>query len=208
MTTTKTLDSIVTNEIDYNFLVSHFSDYRYPRNKIGSLLKSGEIIRVKKGLYVKAGGGFSAPVLANMIYGPSYVSQDYALALYGLIPERVQTITSMTLGKKKRFETPLGVFTYEPLPERWFHLGIRRTEITATQAYLVASPEKALVDIIWKRSDLDAPSSLADFLLGDRRVDLEAQNLFSKTRMHELERAYDRPVVTALANLLALRVRR
>lgn len=208
MAAAASLESIPTAEIDYNFLVSHFRDYRYPRNKIGGLLKSGKLIRVKKGLYVKAGQSFSAPVLANMIYGPSYVSQDYALALYGLIPERVHVVTSMTLGRKKRFETPVGVFTYEPLPERLFPVGIRRTEVTPTQAFLVATPEKALTDIIWKRSELDAQSALEDFLLGDRRVDLGADHLFSMTRMREIERVYDRPVVTTLAKLLASRVRR
>ena len=202
------LKSIPTTEIDYNFLVSYLRDYRYPRNKIGSLLKAGQLVRVKKGLYVKAGGGFSSPVLANMIYGPSYVSQDYALSLYALIPERVHVVTSMTLGRTKRFETPVGVFTYEPLPEHLFPIGIRRTEVTHTQPFLVASPEKALVDIIWKRADLDAPSALEDFLVGDRRVELDVPHLFSMTRMRELARAYDRPVVTAFAKLLASKARR
>ncbi len=188
--------------------MDRLKDYRFPRNKIGSLLQSGDIIRVKKGLYVKAHEGFSRPVLANMIYGPSYVSQDFALSLYALIPEAVHTVTSMTLGRKKRFETPVGIFTYEPLPERMFSLALRRTEITFTQAFLVASPEKALVDIIWKRRDLDSVGALEDFLIADRRIDLDATHMFSMTRMRELERAYDRPVVSALSKLLAARAGR
>lgn len=208
MSAASALDPIPTCEIDYNFLVNRLKSYRYPRNKIGSLLKSGQIIRVKKGLYVKAGDGFSPAVLGNMIYGPSYISQDYALSLYGLIPERVHVVTSMTLARKKHFETPVGVFTYEPLPERFFPLGMRRTEVTPTQAFLVASPEKALVDIIWKRPDLETQSALEDFLVEDRRVDLDARHLFSSTRMRELAKAYDRPTVTALAHILAARADR
>jgi hypothetical protein len=198
---------IPTSEFDYNILLDQLRGYRYPRNKIGSLLESGRLIRVKKGLYVKAEGGFSPPVLANMIYGPSYVSQHYALSLYALIPERVHTVTSMTLGRKKLFETPVGRFTYAPLPARYFPVGVRRNELTPTQAFLIASPEKALVDILWKRTDLNDPQMLREYLINDLRIDLEMPDLFSMGRMREIERAYRLPVVTALAAVITSRRR-
>ena len=201
------LADITTNEIDYNTLMDRLRGYRYPRNKIGSLLKAGRLVRVKKGLYVKAGGGFSLPVLANMIYGPSYVSQQYALSLYALIPERVHTVTSMTLGRKKLFETPVGRFAYAPLAARYFSVGIRRNEFTSTQTFLIASPEKALVDILWKRTDLDDPPALHEYLVDDLRLDLEIPNVFSIARMREIERVYQLPVVTALSAVLVSRSR-
>lgn len=205
MTSSKALINISTTEIDYNILSHALRGYRFPRNKIRNLLQSGELIRIKKGIYVKSEGSYSLPVLANMIYGPSYVSQHYALGFYGLIPERVHMVTSMTLGRRKRFDTPVGVFTYEPLPERLFALGVRRLELSPTQPYLIASPEKAIIDLIWKRNDLGAVDSLERYLVDDLRIDLNQKNMFSLSRMRPLERAYAKESVSALAAILAAR---
>lgn len=205
MTSSKSLINILTNELDYNILSHALRAYRFPRNKIRNLLQSGELIRVKKGIYVKGGGSYSLPVLANMIYGPSYVSQHYALSFYGLIPERVHTVTSMTFGRHKRFETPLGVFTYEPLPERLYALAVRRLELSPTQPYLIASPEKAIIDLIWKRHDLGAMDTLERYLVDDLRLDLDQTNIFSLSRMRKLEKAYAKKPVSALAAIFAAR---
>ena len=82
---------------DYTTLVSALSDFRKPRDKITKLLERGTLIRVKKGLYcfneVLRKRLLSREYLANLIYGPSYVSLEYALAFHGLIPERVETVT-------------------------------------------------------------------------------------------------------------------
>jgi len=97
-------------EIDYNFLKSALAGYNHPRVKINDLLKQGKIIRVKKGLYVfgseLAQQPFLKETLANLIYGPSYISLEYALAFYGLIPERVEEVTSVTNKRNKSFNTP------------------------------------------------------------------------------------------------------
>lgn len=201
-----TLKDIVTSEFDYNILLHALREYHFPRNKIRSLILSGEIVRVKKGLYVRRDAPYSLLVLANMICGPSYVSQHYALALYGLIPERVHTITNITLGRRKRFDTPLGVFSYDPLPERLFSLGVRRIELSPTQPYLIASPEKAILDIVWKRSDLNTAESLESFLVDDMRLDLDHRELFSISRIRMLEHAYKKRVASVLAKILLARV--
>ena len=69
---------ILYNEFDYLTLLSALRDYRYPRDRITKLLRQGTIIRVKKGLYVLGEGERRGPVykeiLANLIYGPSYIS--------------------------------------------------------------------------------------------------------------------------------------
>src|SRR5205085_9208942 len=99
-------------EIDYQFLLSLLLEYARPREKISAWLKSGELIRVKKGLYIfgpqVAQGPYSPEVLANLIYGPSAISLNYALSFYGLIPERVTTITSITNKRNKQFSTAVG----------------------------------------------------------------------------------------------------
>ena len=80
-------------EFDYSALMSTLSGYANPRDKVTSLLRRGVIVRVKKGLHVFGDADrrrpYSRELLANLIYGPSFVSLDYALAFHGLIPERV-----------------------------------------------------------------------------------------------------------------------
>jgi hypothetical protein len=91
---------------------------------------------------------YSLEVLANLIAGPSYVSLDYALQHYGLIPERVVAVTSGIAGRPRRFETPVGLFIYRQIPERAFAQGLSRLEVAGGGGYLIASPEKALADKI------------------------------------------------------------
>ncbi|MEM1244661.1 MAG: hypothetical protein AAGG80_07595, partial [Pseudomonadota bacterium] len=106
-------------EIDYQFIVSALAGYARPRDKISNWLKSGQLIRVKKGLYIfgksVALQPYSKEVLANLIYGPSAISLTYALSYYGLIPERVDVITSVTNKRHKSFATCIGEFSYYAL---------------------------------------------------------------------------------------------
>jgi predicted transcriptional regulator of viral defense system len=87
-------------------------------------------------------------LLANQIFGPSYVSFDSALSYYGLIPERVYEITSATIRASKRFATPGGSFSFIRLPLPYYSFGIQSLEIVREQHILIASPEKALFDKI------------------------------------------------------------
>jgi len=112
---------------DYLLLTDLLKAYSYPRNKINSLLKKRIIIRVKKGLYLLSsefGGVVDQNMLANLIYGPSYISLDYALSFRGLIPERVDVVTSMTNKRNKSFKTPVGRFTYSYINENIFYKGV------------------------------------------------------------------------------------
>ena len=103
-------------EVDYQFIVSALKEYARPRDKISTWLKSGELVRVKKGLYIfgktVALQPYSKEVLANLIYGPSAISLTYALGYYGLIPEKVSTITNITTNRIKSFTTCVGTFQY------------------------------------------------------------------------------------------------
>ncbi|MEA3441146.1 MAG: hypothetical protein U9R58_12785 [Chloroflexota bacterium] len=98
---------------DYQVLLYTLSGYRKPRDKITRLLAAGAIVRIKKGLYCFGDPFRKKPIsrehLANLIYGPSYISIDYALSYYGLIPERVETITSVTTHRSRDFDTPFAV---------------------------------------------------------------------------------------------------
>lgn len=144
--------TIQTPEFDYQVLMHTLRNYAKPRDRVTTLLKQGVVRRVKKGLYVFGDGYGNKPasleILSNLIYGPSYVSLEYALQSHGLIPERVTTITAVCLGSSRSFETPLGLFSYHSVSEKAFHLGIERIKIDEERSYLMADAEKALVDKI------------------------------------------------------------
>jgi hypothetical protein len=196
----------LTNEFDYNLLKSALKTYKHPRVKINQLIKTQQIIRVKKGIYVKADQTYSPLVLANMIYGPSYVSQDFALSLYGLIPERVSTVTSMTTGRNKEFATPCGNFSYEHLAPHVYPHGLRRAQIEGSRAYLIASPEKALFDRIWTIKGLDTLKKLEDYLEADMRLDFSNIKQIKISNLKKLAALYDAPVIHLLEHLIRARI--
>jgi len=164
-------------EFDYQTLLDVLRDYGRPRDKISDLLRKGVIIRVKKGLYVLGDDyrrrPFSRELLANLIYGPSYVSLDSALQYHGLIPEHVEAVASVTTGRSRSFDTPVGRFTYRQIPLAAFQVGMSRVEETPGNAFLVAVAEKALADKIFDERNIGACSSgrMKDHLLDNLRLD-------------------------------------
>jgi hypothetical protein len=161
---------------DYSILMNSLSKYKSPRAKITHLLRSGELIRIKKGLYIfgprQRRSMVSLEVLANQIYGPSYVSCEYALAFYGLIPEHVFEVTSVTTKRTKRYETPIGRFSYAPLPTQLFSTGFTLFQLDDHQSMLIATPEKALADLLFIRKiEVNTLSDLEDLLFDDLRLD-------------------------------------
>ena len=167
-------------EFDYQVLMDVLRGYEHPRDKITALLRQGIIIRVKKGIYIfgekYSRGPFSREVLANMIYGPSYVSLDYALHYYGLIPERVEAVTSVTCGRGRRFSTPVGLFIYRMIHLRAYQVGIDQVEIEGDRPFLIATPEKALADKIHddRGTGIRTQEEMKDYLLKNLRVDPES----------------------------------
>ena len=164
----------VTEEIDYPFLMDCLSAYSYPRDKVTELLRSGSLIRVKKGLYVfgadYASRPFSKEVLANLIYGPSYISSDSALSFYGAIPERIERVSSMTCKRRKLFKTPVGEFLYNIIRPEAYSFGITQISLRDVGHVLMATPEKALVDRIASMKGVDATEGMIQLLLEDFRI--------------------------------------
>lgn len=144
-----------------------------------TLEKDGQLIRLKRGLYVVdervSGEPVNIRLCANHIYGPSYVSQQWALRWYGLIPERVYTMTSVTTKRSRTFENPFGRFTYYQVKPSYFPIGIKSMEENGVYC-LMASPEKALCDTILYDSYVPAQSAkgLMQYLEEDMRFDTEA----------------------------------
>lgn len=86
--------------------------------------------------------------IAKEIYSPSYVSLEYALSIYGLIPERVVDVTSVTTKKPIEFKNKLGVFIYQHIKENCF-TGFIEKEDENGLVYFIATPEKAVADFLY-----------------------------------------------------------
>ncbi len=185
-------------EIDYSFLLFALAEYSQPRDKISEWLKSGDLIRVKKGLYIFgkhiALTPYSPEVLANLIYGPSAISLNYALSYYGLIPERTTTITSITNKRNKLFSTPVGEFTYKYLNPTKYPIGIALANQAKHQHFLIASPEKALCDHIHltdKKIMLTNLDEVNTYLFYDLRIDENALRACNVNNLMQISKAYE-----------------
>ena len=117
-------------------------------------LKSGDVIQVRRGLYHLSPSVFpslvSTEVLANLIYGPSYVSLETALAYHGWIPEAIHNCASVTSGRPKHFDTPHGRFSYLRIKQTPLMAGVLCAQ-TPSGTFLVATPLKAIADIVAAR---------------------------------------------------------
>jgi len=192
-------------QIDYQFLTSALNAYSRPRDKISSWLQSGELLRVKKGIYVFgkriADIPYSLETLANLIYGPSAISLSYALSYYGLIPERVSIVTSVTPKRHKQFSTPVGNFTYTYLTLKKYMVGIELHTNASKQHFLIASPEKALCDqllLIDKKIQLTSLTDIEFYLLEDLRIDEETLIKLSCKKLKEIATAYQNKKIDML----------
>ena len=187
-------------EFDYNLLTGALKDYKKPRDKIRSLVQNKDIIRVKKGLYVlgrEYGKPYNKYVLANLIYGPSYVTGQTALAFWNLIPERVELIISMTAKKKKQFETPVGRFSYLYCPKRVFSIGVQLEEASDRKKFFIASPEKALCDIAATRAHAETKEEIEEFL-ELLRLDFNFYENIDYSLLDEIGKGYRRRPVNSL----------
>jgi predicted transcriptional regulator of viral defense system len=179
-----TLEQLGTIPVDFAALSTIFSNYRFQKDKIANLVKNGDLIRLKKGLFVVSPKIHRQPVcrelIANHLYGPSYVSFESALSFYSLIPERVHAIRSMTIKRARRFVTPLGNFEYTTSPIGYFEIGIHQESIDGKYAYLIASPEKAICDLIVAtlRLRLQSVKAMRIYLEEDLRIELSVLENF------------------------------
>ena len=174
----KELKALGNVPVSIEVLQSLYKDYQSPNMHIAMLEKKGLLIRLKRGLYAVSpeisGKELSVGLIANHLYGPSYVSLHWALRWYGLIPERVETVTSITTRHTREFETPLGRFTFRGVSKEYFPIGIKSQE-DAGLHFLLASPEKALCDMLMNEKYVpdQSISRLEIFFEEDMRIDLE-----------------------------------
>lgn len=193
-------------EFDYGFVMDCLKGYSNPRVKLSHLIKIKALIRIKKGIYIfgknHAKSPYSAEVLANMISGPSYVSLEWACQYHRLIPEKVTTVTSVTTLRSKRFNTPVGFFTYDHLPLTAYHVGIQIVKLTEKQFALIATKEKALVDLlILRRGSFKSKKHFKETVLEDLRIEEDDLSKLDLPLLHAIYKAHPHRTIQLLIQL-------
>ena len=166
------------------------------RNSVRGLVKraiaSGEVLHIRRGLYCLAPKynreGINRFLLANLVYGPSYVSMETALSFHGWIPEAVHLVVSVSDGRKKSFVTPVGHFDYVQLKQFPLMAGVERIgDDLSAQTFLIAKPLKALADLVASRGlDWTDSSPLEESL----RIERESLESLSSGDFDELDGVY------------------
>jgi predicted transcriptional regulator of viral defense system len=149
---------------------------------------SGRVYQLRRGLYAIAPPYQKVKphpfLIANRMQRASYVSGQSALAFYGLIPDTVQITLSVTTGRPERLKTPLGVFKFRHIKTellRGYRMTTLHSQKGSEQQALVATPEKALLDLVYLQPSGDTPAYLHEL----RLQNLEQLNLDELGRQAE-----------------------
>lgn len=165
-------------------------EYVNPTAKIRRLVDAGEVIPVVRGLY-ETDKDIPGYYLAPVIYGPSYLSFEFALAYHSLIPEAVYNFTSATFEKKKlkQYETPYGVYTYRDIPSEAYPIGVVPYSENG-YGFKIASPEKAICDELYIIAPSKNRRELESILFEDLRIDKERFFQLNMTDLIEMATLY------------------
>lgn len=157
--------------IKYDELLMKYKNYKNPKDKIKREIDEGKYYRLKNGLY-EDNINIDGYLLAGSIEAPSYLSFEYVLSRYGLIPERVKVYTSATTLKKhnKLVKNIFGEYYYTDVPVTVWSLGINI--ITENEyTFMIATPEKALCDLLYKKEPVYSIKQLKKLLFENLRID-------------------------------------
>lgn len=179
------------------FLLAGDADPANVRRQLSRWVKAGRLYQLRRGLYALAPPFQKVRphpfVLANRMARGSYVSCQSALAHDGLIPESVPVVVSVTTGRPGRWETPFGAFEFRHVkPDLLF--GYRQVELGGSAQAFLATPEKALLDLIYLYPGGDSPAYLRELRLQNlERLDLNAlDSLANRSGSPKLKRAAQR----------------
>ena len=157
---------------DFQSLSVKYKEYSNIYQKINNECKKGILVKIKRGLYTDDLYN-DKEMIANICYNPSYISFEYALSYYGVIPEFVSTFTSATFGKKnnKIYHMKDFTFDYRSVPNEVFPMGILILKNSKDISYKIASKEKALCDLLYSKYPVRSIKDLITLLFEDMRID-------------------------------------
>ncbi len=161
---------------------------------------------IRRGLYIRGQSAHDTVMrcrASNRIYGPSYVTFVYDLDWYGLIPEHVVHITSATLnkGRKKRYDTSVGSFFYQDVPTAAYPHGITLVG-EVRHRFLMACPEKALCDELYRISGVRSIQGIKALLFEDLRVDRDEFSKLDRTVLLHFASFYQTSTLKAFMKFL------
>ena len=167
------------------FLAASGESWPSLRLQLSRWVKSGKLIQLTKGLYTLAEPYAKVSphpfVLANAMKKASYVSLQSALSHFGTIPEYVPAVTSVTTQRPEQVETALGLFIFRHVKKSWFH-GYKQIDLGSGQKAFVATPEKALLDLVYLTAGADDPDFLAELRLQNiERLNMDVLDQLAQT---------------------------
>ena len=191
--------------IPYEILKEKYKEYSNVDNKIGREVRDGKLYTIIKGLY-ETDPNTPGYLLAQAIYGPSYISFEYALAQYGMIPERVNAITCACFKKRKKkvYQTDFGVFIYKDIPARAYPWEVL-LKVEGNYSYHIATPEKALCDILYTLTPIKNYRYLEIMLFYDLRIDEDEFDQLNIDTIEKLSEFYHSTNVKRLAGYMKKR---
>lgn len=183
---------------DSGLLLAGELDPAEVRRRLSRWTAAGKLLQLRRGLYaVAAPYAHTYPhpfLIANRLQRGSYVSAQSALSFRGAIPEYVPGVTSVSNRRPLTRSTPLGRYEFRHIA-RDLLWGAEWVEVAPGSRALVATPEKALIDLVHLTPRADDPRYLAELRLDSATIDLERLTSFA-------ERA-GRPKLTRAARALA-----
>lgn len=183
-------------------LLEELKEYASPANKLARMVANGDYVQVVKGIY-ETDRTVPGYLLAGSIYGPSYISFEYALSHHGLIPEAVYTITcaSFEKKKKKKYDTPFGTFTYRDVPSDVFPLGLEVVH-EGEYFYRIATPEKALCDKLYIMPPVANSREMLNLLVEDLRIEESELRKLDREAIVSYSERYHATNIKKLSTLL------
>lgn len=153
----------------------------------------GDVLRLKPGLFCLAAPFRKAPphpfVIAATLLYPSHVSLESALSYHGLIPEAVREVSSVTTERSRRYDTPLGAFSFHRVPASHPRAGVTAVEVEPSAWVFLADPLRAVADLIYLRRGITWERQGLDFLTTSMRIEREDLAALSWRDFEEIRRS-------------------
>ncbi len=187
--------------MDSSLLLPFYESVQQAQRQLSDWTRTGKLVQLRRGLYAfhssSRGEHLHRFDIANLMVRPSYVSLQTALSYYDLIPEHVPSVTSVTTGRPQTLSNAFGRFIYRHIQTRFFY-GFRHWNISNHQHVFLATPEKALLDLIYLTPNGDDEAYL-------RTLRLQNLDILDTERLHHLVDEAGMPKLKrALKHLLML----
>ena len=132
-------------------------------------VKKGYLSKLRQDWYAFSdlkGNPETARYVAQRIYTPSYISLHTALSFYGIIPEAVTVVTSVTSNRPTTYSNEFGEFSYQTVKPALF-FGYKSMPLSPHGRYLIAFPEKAILDLLYLYPQYNTEEALLDLRFDD-----------------------------------------